>query len=349
MKRAYPWLFSAGTDLFAFGGSALLSIVALAVGAALGVLESAVPVWTFFVAIVACDVAHVWSTLFRTYFDRDELQEHPVLYALTPIAGWAVGVAIYARGEFVFWRCLAYLAIFHFVRQQYGWIVLYRRKAGDDSASGRIIDTLAIYAATLYPLVYWHTHVPRAFDWFVVGDVVGVSPAVEPFAFGLYVASLGAYAMRSTLLWIRGQGQPGKDMVVLTTALMWHLGLVTFNSDYAFTVTNVFIHGIPYFVLVYVRAKKDGRVTGVAQTLLAHPGLYVGALWLFALGEEFLWDRAIWHEHADIFGAGWDFGALKTWLVPLLAAPQLTHYVLDGFIWRRGHTRARDVLTTASA
>jgi hypothetical protein len=24
------------------------------------------------------------------------------------------------------------------------------------------------------------------------------------------------------------------------------------------------------------------------------------------------------------------------WLVPLLALPQSTHYVLDGFIWRRG-------------
>jgi hypothetical protein len=24
------------------------------------------------------------------------------------------------------------------------------------------------------------------------------------------------------------------------------------------------------------------------------------------------------------------------WLVPLLALPQLTHYVLDGVFWRRG-------------
>jgi hypothetical protein len=25
------------------------------------------------------------------------------------------------------------------------------------------------------------------------------------------------------------------------------------------------------------------------------------------------------------------------WLVPLLALPQSTHYVLDGFIWRRSY------------
>jgi hypothetical protein len=26
-------------------------------------------------------------------------------------------------------------------------------------------------------------------------------------------------------------------------------------------------------------------------------------------------------------------------VVPLLAVPQLTHYTLDGFIWRRGESR----------
>jgi hypothetical protein len=30
--------------------------------------------------------------------------------------------------------------------------------------------------------------------------------------------------------------------------------------------------------------------------------------------------------------------ALLMWLVPLLALPQSTHYVLDGFIWRRRAT-----------
>ena len=36
-----------------------------------------------------------------------------------------------------------------------------------------------------------------------------------------------------------------------------------------------------------------------------------------------------------LFGVAWDTGSLKILLVPLLALPQLTHYVLDGFIWRR--------------
>ena len=65
----------------------------------------------------------------------------------------------------VFWRCLAYLAAFHFVRQQYGFMMLYGRR----ERQRRWIDQAAIYAATLYPLAWWHLH-PRHFDWFIAGD-----------------------------------------------------------------------------------------------------------------------------------------------------------------------------------
>jgi len=38
--------------------------------------------------------------------------------------------------------------------------------------------------------------------------------------------------------------------------------------------------------------------------------------------------------------SSWDLSsAARTLLVPLLAVPQLTHYVLDGFVWRRARTR----------
>jgi hypothetical protein len=51
--------------------------------------------------------------------------------------------------------------------------------------------------------------------------------------------------------------------------------------------------------------------------------------------EELLWDRAVWHERPGWFGSGFDPSAFEVWFVPLLAVPQLTHYVLDGFFWRR--------------
>jgi hypothetical protein len=334
---ASRWIFSRRVDLGVFGGSALASLVLLAVGARLGLLHDDAPEWTWVTAVLLVDVAHVWSTGFLI-LDPGERARHGRLWILVPVVGYAAGVTLYAAaGAAAFWRALAYLAVFHFVRQQWGWVALYRRRAGEPDGWGRWLDAAAIYAATLYPLVYWHAHLPRRFVWFVPGDFA-VAPAaavVAHVAFPAYLAVLAAYAIAAVVRAVRGHATPGKDLVVATTALCWWLGIVAFDSDYAFTVTNVLVHGVPYFALVFLVARARG-VRALAGAS-AWP-VFLGALWALAFAEELLWDRSVWHERAWLFGTSWTgLDALRPYLVPLLALPQLTHYVLDGFIWRRRH------------
>ena len=367
MKGGSPktaWLFSRNVDLAVFLGSAAVSFGALGIGALTGALHAETPGWAWVPAVILCDVAHVWSTVFRTYLDPAERRARPWLLALVPAIGLAASIALIAVGELAFWRALAYLAIFHFVRQQYGWVSLYRARAGEKSRLGRVIDTAAIYAATVWPLLHWHTHLPRRFSWFVPGDVVALPSFVMPLATAFYVTALSAYAIRSLGMWLRGTANPGKDVVVATTAVAWYVGIVAFNSDYAFTVTNVFMHGIPYFALVFVHTRArtasaravvpvpvpvPARAPMLAERLTRSVFLYLGVLWLIAFAEELVWDRAVWHDHGWLFGDSWDVGALKLLIVPLLALPQLTHYVLDGFIWRRRSNPSVAGLVTAPA
>ena len=63
--------------------------------------------------------------------------------------------------------------------------------------------------------------------------------------------------------------------------------------------------------------------------------IFLATLWALAYLEELFWHRGVWHEKQWLFGSDWDWGNAKMYLVPLLALPQLTHYVLDGFVWRR--------------
>ncbi len=333
------WLFSAPVDLSVFLGSAVVALAALWVGARAGVLNDRAPEWTWIPAVLLIDVAHVWSTGFRVYFDAEELKRRPWLYTLTPVLGLIVGMALYSEGELIFWRVLAYLAVFHFVRQQYGWVMLYRARVGERDRVGRWLDTAVIYLATLYPLIYWHANLPRQFWWFLTNDFVtaNVWSVAERVCRPVYVAVLAAYVLRSAYLWlVKRQLNPGKDIVVLTTAACWYTGIIAFNSDYAFTVTNVIIHGVPYLALLYWYARtRRPRAGSVYRFLTGNVVMFVATLWLIAYVEELFWDRGVWHERAWFFGAGWELGMLKIILVPLLAVPQLTHYVLDGFIWRR--------------
>jgi hypothetical protein len=333
------WLFSAPIDLGVFLGSAGVALAALWIGARAGVLNDRTPEWTWIPAVLLIDVAHVWGTGFRVYFDTDELKRRPWLYTLVPVIGLLLGVALYSEGALVFWRVLAYLAVFHFVRQQYGWVMLYRARVGEHDRFGRWLDTSAIYLATLYPLIYWHAHLPRRFWWFLENDFAA-PPAfslLEHVVQPIYWIVLAAYVLRSAYRWLRThEVNPGKDIVVLTTVVCWYTGIVIFNSDYAFTVTNVIIHGVPYLGLVYWYARTHRPQAGTPYRFLTRgPIPFLATLWLIAYVEEMLWDRGVWHDRAWLFGAGWELGSFKTLLVPLLALPQLTHYILDGFIWRR--------------
>jgi hypothetical protein len=329
-----PWLFSPRVDLCTFLGSALLALSLLAIGAPLGWLRSDTPEFLWIGAILMIDVAHVYATGFRVYFDRAELRQRPWLYGLTPLLAFAIGVAVYSESAIVFWRTLAYLAVFHFVRQQYGWVALYRARGGERDRWGWWIDASAIYLATLYPLIYWHAHLPRRFWWFLSGDFAQLPAWIATVTAPVYVLALVAYGCRSVYrAAVKKQFNPGKDVVLATTAICWYVGIIALNSDYAFTVTNVIIHGLPYMVLVYWYRYK-GKAAGGSKHI-PRIASFLGVVWILAYAEEMLWDIGVWHERSWLFGAAWEVGSGEVWLVPLLAVPQITHYVLDGFIWRR--------------
>ena len=251
----------------------------------------------------------------------------------------------------VFWRILAYLAVFHFVRQQYGWVALYRSRAGEQSRVGWWIDTVAIYLSTVYPLIHWHCHLPRKFYWFLEGDFANLPSQVSSVMMPVYWIVLAVYAGRSIYrAVVLREFNPGKDVVLVTTAVCWYVGIIWFNSDYAFLVTNVIIHGVPYMVLVYWYGSKqesrNGKQPRTGKQHASRIATFLGVVWVLAYFEELLWDVGLWHEHSWLFGPAWDLGNVEFFLVPLLAVPQITHYVLDGFIWRRSsNDRFAEIVT----
>ena len=341
MENSLPknnkWLFSREIDLSVFLGSAVVSLLLLAIGWQIGILNDESPDWTWVSAVLLIDVAHVWSTSFRVYFDAEEFKRRVWLYSLVPIFGYFIGVALYSEGELTFWKVLALVAVFHFVRQQYGWVALYRRKLVETSNLTWWIDVIAVYLATVYPLAFWMTRLPRNFQWFVPNDFFSLPEIVENILFPIYVLALLVYFGKSIYLYLKnGFLNIGKDIVVATTAICWYVGIVFFNSDYAFTVTNVIIHGVPYFALIYFYAKSRRETASkFYKSVSSNWFVFLATLWALAYVEELFWHRGVWHEKSWLFGANWDWESWKIYLVPLLAVPQLTHYVLDGFIWRK--------------
>lgn len=349
------WLFGRRTDLLAFGGSAALALGLVAIAALFGVAEAAAPEWMWIVCIVCVDVAHVWSTLFRVYLDGSEIRRRPWLYLGLPVVLYLCGLIAHAFSSAAFWTALAYFAVYHFVRQQYGWVALYGRRARVGKLD-RWIDRGAIYAATLYPILWWHAHLPRHFAWFLPGDFVqGLSPIVTRWLAPFYWGALGLFLLRQAQLVFLGRSaQAGKILVVLSTWACWWLGIVVLDGDFAFTATNVLIHGLPYMVLTYRYGRKraEANPAGMLERILRFgvPG-FVAVVLVFAVFEEALWDRWVWHDRPWLFGEGTELGTIALGLVvPLFALPQVTHYALDGFIWKaRNNPELQNVFAVPDA
>lgn len=307
------------------------------------------PVQYWVVLIVMIDVAHVYSTLYRTYFNPPEFRKQPHVLIAVPLFCYIGGVMLYLSGGMFFWRALAYLAVYHFVRQQYGFLRIYSRLEKQTPLS-RYIDTSAIYIATIYPLLYWHfAGIKRNFNWFVNGDFVlfHFDKLLTISKIG-YLLTIALFVIKEAWLYIKTrQFNLPKNLIVLGTFLSWYFGIIYYNGDMAFTTLNVVSHGIPYMALVWFYEQKKftgfkSYRTKFTKLTFSKYGVlsFVGLLILFAYIEEGLWDGLIWKEHGSVFGAfsvlpSVNSDMLLALTVPLLALPQSTHYVLDGFIWRR--------------
>ena len=342
MKRDV-WLVSKRFDLRAFGWPALAALVLVPLGPWLAPSgETPLPMWV--IAVLLVDVAHVWSTIYRTYLDPIEWSRRRALFIAVPAVAYALAAGLAYASWAWFWTVLAYSAVFHFVRQQYGWVALYNRRDPGVSRLERTIDAFAIYASTVFPLLWWHASLPRRFHWFLPGDFAtvfvghGWVGALWPVYIAALVGFVGMQVHRARTDGVRW----GKVLVVATTAACWGVGIIATNSDWAFTVTNVLIHGVPYMAIVWAYGQRDAhrfaprswqrRMFGASRGAVA----FMGLLAALAYAEEWGWDRLIWHSDTGLFpGPAVELGPMLVLVLPLLAVPQLTHYILDGFIWRR--------------
>ena len=290
------------------------------------------------ILILCIDVAHVYSTLYKTYWDKTALTKNRQLFLLIPILCWLVAAFTYSLSPKMFWHVIAYIAVFHFVRQQYGFMRLYSRQEQLPVWRKRI-DQIAIYSATLGPLLFWHFSAERNFNWFLSGDFFlseseTLSSLVLVVYWTLQILYTGVLLNDSR----NRQLNLPKLFLWLGTSLSWYVGIVWLNGDLTFTLFNVVAHGIPYMALIYWQRKPNERNATPWKAVL----VFLLPLLAFAFVEEGLWDRLFWHEsdHRALFGL-FDFiptlrgHELKALAIATLSLPQLTHYVLDGFIWTR--------------
>jgi hypothetical protein len=344
---AQPWLSSPRWDITWILGPAFISASCLLLFRQQMEAYQDVPLWVWVCFILMIDVAHVYASLFRTYLDPQAFQKNKTILLIMPVIAWTGSYMLYCLSDQYFWRGLLYLAVFHFIRQQFGFMMLYSRKDPPACKQYQWLDRAAIYMATIYPLLFWHTHA-RDFSWFGATEFFdGVPSVFNEIGFAVYWLVALSYFLKEFALAREGYLNLPKNLLLLVTAFSWWTCIVAVNSDLGFTVTNVVSHGVPYMALVWLYHGKKARQSepasawsyGWRKLLISNAFIFVAFMGLLAFVEEGFWDAMVWREHLTVFAPFWQLPhvgnpALLALIVPFLALPQSTHYLLDGFIWR---------------
>jgi hypothetical protein len=297
------WIIGARDDLVWFIGSVVSSyaLLVLYVSGILPLLPM-VAAWAILI-----DAPHVFGTFSRTYFDRAERRERKRLLL----------------GSLLF-----------FVKQHYGFMVLYKKKNNDLAAVDNALDRIFLMVAFTYPFIA-----------FVAGDAEAMSRVPEQlrFAFGGLERILLLATIVVGMAWLGRQIQRAvqgmaldvpKYLLLLAAVPMHWIALMTPmpQKPIALVAILTIYHNLQYHRLIWFHNKKYTREETAREQHGAAAVISKRLVYYLAFGVLFgLWyqgprqyvmspthAKTFWTEIVTSFLWGYAF----------------IHYYLDSKIWR---------------
>jgi hypothetical protein len=334
------------------------------------------------------DAPHVWGTLGRTLADPDEWRDRRrvlatsflwfglgpaailapyVVGALAAPGGHPLPAGSLAAGAFAFFVFFRLWAYYHVVRQHWGFVSLYRRKAGEEGSYrlDRAFFNLALYLPLLaFMTSSYYGEVPGMPDLGLHRPIAGgvsLATILHPLAWALYAGGVAIYVAWQVRLVRCGSPLNGSKLLYLALLLPLHVVVFSHPVLAAFVVPVVTVgHNIQYHAIVYSYARK--KYGGSEDPRYRWPRLLFKNLGMYALvglAFTFALYRGPWVEAVkEVTGLKLDevllnslgmmagirdpaaLGLGEQVFAAILVGFALQHYYLDAKIWRVSRDRA---------
>ena len=334
------WIISRNQDLMWLQGSVLTGLALVAGFRAVPQLNSAnysvthPAVLILLLWGVLMDGTHVWATYARTYFAPDQSSKTGLprpaswwILALGPLLALvdyllfspAPSIVGHAGILFRYFLAIAYLwAYYHLIRQHYGVMVLYNRKAGGRTHGG--LDNIFLWVGSVYP-----------FARFTLSDSYVASGLPNPLPLAWFDTSRRAldiaFVVSMLVLcisWLaRQRNEPtplGPKHLFLAIVVGFHLLVFSLlNNLLAITAALTIFHNLQYHRIVWQYEQGKGRKPMNSVSHYLGMGLLFGLLWY---GPRIMGVAAAQTDlmRNVLIGFGW--------------CVAFHHYVVDARIWR---------------
>ncbi|CAJ1419705.1 unnamed protein product [Effrenium voratum] len=332
---------STGADVCGFVSPVALALLVVVATRRLGADEAPL-LWKLLLEVLV-DVAHVYGTLCRTVLDSEATALNWRLYLLA-VPGLLLPTLFVniVFGTWLGWSLLSYYAMFHFAKQPFGLLCIYKARQGERDPKEHQLDYWTCLAGAGLPLLQWHAGDFPDFAWFGGEDEKKLFqlPAVllGPLR-ALHVLVPGVWLSFYLWRWLRGgRLNLGKLWIMVATYFTWYMGMCGHHVR-SLAFINLF-HGMSSSFLVYhvVRQRYSLWEAKNPQTmhwiddhfncvLVSTPVFYTCFLCGLACGEDLAWDILIHQDYmrppvAPLEGLG------RQVAVSCLMLPQLAHYFL---------------------
>ena len=260
---------------------------------------------------------------------------------------------------------LIYFVIFHFMKQQYGFLRYFSRDEYRAHPRLRHWEDGYFYLGVLAPVVSWHVQAPTALlgmywtQYFLRAD--WLAPLSQWLWYGYGLAAAGYWFIQWRYVWCGGSVPLPKYLVLLLAHLGWGALSLFPDKGMLFWLGVVLYHDLSYFMFIWLIARRDHRLQQ-----LPRPRWFSWKSWPGALGYVFLVcllaDLLI-HAHLSLVAGSYKKGfhalllpagvieTLTGWYQTMLGAfesqllflvgwalffsIQAHHYFIDRYLWKR--------------
>lgn len=283
-----------------------------------------------FALLAFLDAGHVFSTVFKSYFDENIRARKKFLLYGIPVLLYAFMILLYRffgmRSVLIFF---GYFNIYHIIRQQYGWVSISARKAGENDRLDHRIDQITIYSFMIIPVIWIHFSLPGTEKQFTLPR----SRIVADTCVIVWLAVFVLYWCRQLVKTFSGVPiNLSKTLQMMISCLAW--GAVIFFRSPVLLVVTVFLHSVPYLGIVYKTKERSGAGNDKVNALFAYRySILIFLVVVLTIG--------IFYTKTDNFVKGLGlrtlFGIPREYFLCALLLFPLMHFVIDGVIWRRKH------------
>jgi hypothetical protein len=277
-------------------------------------------------AVGFIDSGHVYTTMWRTWFHREEFVTNKS-YIFLPLFFFVIFSCWFYFQIPYLWAFVVYATLYHHSRQVYGFSKWYQTlNRRQDAESDRYL-----YFFSYFPMVIYHFRSDAIGAYYTKRDLfLYPQTGLRDFFLCFYLMVGMTWVYREWRLWRSGIQETNRILSIAIPGMIYCYCFLLGNTVTQVIFPLLFLHGVAYLGVMeqsLSKTQKRFQKEGIAFFVVFITAFLFGLLdsWV----EENFVDTII--EQAPLF---------NSLVVGLILTPLFSHYSFDAIIWRKNHREA---------